>query len=257
MTTGTRKMHDFCWINLMTPKAADARAFFADLFGWTYGDMGMPGGQIIQVDGRAAGAMMDLDAGVMPPGTPPAIGVMVRVASADETIAKVASLGGRAEPAWDVAENGRMGACFDPNGAVFGIWQPKSKLGFEHDSHAHGAPTWFETITSDEARALPFYTALFGWTVDTQRPFPGMTYHLLKLDGVQVGGLMQRTARMGDVPSHWAVTFAVKSADAIAKRVTELGGELCLAVHELEGVGRFALLKSPQGVSFHIVEWKM
>ncbi len=31
MTTGTRKTHDFCWINWMTPEAERARAFFGAL----------------------------------------------------------------------------------------------------------------------------------------------------------------------------------------------------------------------------------
>ncbi len=74
MTTGSRRLHDVCWLNLMTPAAAQAKEFFAALLGWTYAPMDdAPGGTLILVEGKHAGALMDLDAGVLPPGTPPAI----------------------------------------------------------------------------------------------------------------------------------------------------------------------------------------
>src|SRR5262249_1880437 len=114
MTTGTRQIHDICFINLMTPDASKAKAFYARLFGWTYGEMpGAPGGHLILVDGRTGGALMDLgdadvhqavhgDESEPPPGMPAWIGVMIRVESVDATVAKVNALGGQAEPPMDV-----------------------------------------------------------------------------------------------------------------------------------------------------------
>ncbi|MDI1437012.1 VOC family protein [Polyangium sorediatum] len=257
MTTGTRKTHDFCWINLMTPEAERARAFFGTLFGWTYREMpGVPGAQHILVGDRTAGALMDLSAPNMPPDIPPFIGVMVKVENADAAVAKVTSLGGSAEPVFDMLDNGRMAQCADPNGAVFFVWQAKKQHGIDVDSHAHGAPSWYETLTSDLGRATSFYAALFGWKLEDQCPVPGMTYTLFKLDKVPVGGAMQlMPEHMGDVPPHWGTSFAVTNADETARLAVELGATLCIPVSELAGVGRFALLKSPQGVSFHIVEW--
>lgn len=255
MTTGTRKTHDFCWINVMTPEAERARAFFGRLFGWTYGEMpGVPGGQLILAGGRTAGALMDLAVANMPPGTPAVIGVLVKVESADDAVAKVNSLGGRAEPAFDVLDNGRMAMCNDPNGAIFAVWQPKKQAGMDVDSHTHGAPGWFETLTSDVGRAVAFYKALFGWTAEEQQ-MPGMTYTLFKLDQVPVAGAMSILPHMGNVPPHWAMSFTVNNADETARLGVELGATLCIPVSEIPGVGRFAMLKSPQGVSFQITEW--
>lgn len=256
MTTGARKTHDFCWINVMTPDAERAKEFFAKLFGWTYGEMpGVPGGTLIRVGEHGAGAVMELEACGMPPGTPPVIGVMVKVDDADATVAKVNALGGHADPAFDVLENGRMAMCKDPNGAVFGVWQPKKQVGFDVDGRAHGAPTWFETLTSDVAKAKAFYTALFGWKAVDQEAVPGMTYTTFELDGVPVAGAMALAPNMGDVPPHWGMNFAVDDADRAAKLAVEAGGAICLPVQGIPGVGRFALLKSPQGVSFHVLEW--
>jgi uncharacterized protein len=255
MTTGSRKIHDFCWINLLTPKAASAKAFFSKLFGWTYGEMpGVPGGHLILVAGRPAGALMDLGGSHLPAGTPPGIGVMIKVESADATVAKCQALGGSAEPAYDVLENGRMAMCSDPNGAVFGLWQPKQQDGIEADSMDHGAPTWFETITTDVLRAVRFYSDLFGWTPDEQ-DMPGMTYTIFKLGKSQIGGAMTHPEHLGEIPPHWAVSFAVKNAELTVALGVDHGATLCVPVQEIPGVGRFAQLRSPDGVTFQLIEW--
>ena len=37
----------------------------------------------------------------------------------------------------------------DPNGAEFDVWEPRKHLGTDVDSRLHGAPSWFETMTTD------------------------------------------------------------------------------------------------------------
>lgn len=255
MTTGLRRTHDFCWINLLTPEAKRAKAFFARLFGWTYGEMpGVTGGHLIQVGGRAAGALLDLAEATMPPGTPPAIEVMVKVASADVAARKVNSLGGRAEPAFDVLENGRMAVCRDPDGASFGLWQPRAKEGFEADSQAHGAPSWFDTLTKDLGRVAKFYAALFGWSAEAQ-PIPDKSYTLFKLGEVPVAGAMPILPAMGSVAPHWGTYFAVTDAAEAARRSVEFGATLRVPVADIPGGGRFALLTSPQGVPFRVIQY--
>lgn len=258
MTTGSRKVHDFCWINLMTGDAPAARAFFAELFDWDFAAMpGVPGGSLIKIGDATAGAFMDLAAPHFPPGCPAAIDVMVKVASVDETVARIHRLGGKAEAPMDVFENGRMASCTDPNGAVFGLWQPKKEDGFDVDGHAHGAAGWFETLTTDRARAVAFYSELFGWKATESSLVPGMTYTNFTLDGVPVAGAMQLEPEMCmGASAHWATSFSVENADDIARRCTEFRGKVCVPVQEIPTVGRFALLQSPQGVSFQIIEWK-
>lgn len=256
MTTGSRKNHDFCWINLMTPDSEKAKAFYAGLLGWAYAEMtGVPGGSLIQVAGKNAGCVMDLDVPGIPQGIPAIIGAMVKVTDAEATVKRIVAMGGKAEPIHDAMENGRMCECTDPNGAVFWLWQPKKQVGFEHDSRAHGGATWFETITSNHDRAVAFYSEVFGWKTDPQ-PMPGGgTYTLFLLDGEPVAGAMGATPQMGNVPPHWSVSFAVNNADEVASKAVELGGTICMQVHDLTGVGRFVGLVSPQGVAFTAIQW--
>jgi len=196
MSKRTRRTGEFCWINILTPQPAEARAFFGALLGWTYFEIAGIG-HGVEVAGRKIGGLFDLEGPNTPKGTPAAIGVMAKVDSADETCKKVASLGGKTKPPFDVMDQGRMAVCFDPNGAQFDVWEPKKNHGTDVDTSLHGAPSWFETLTSDVDRASAFYTALFGWTPETTTPMPGVQYTTFKHGNEYVAGMMQLTPQMG------------------------------------------------------------
>ncbi len=253
MTTGTRSAGDFCWINMLTPRPAEAREFFGALLGWTYGEI--PGmGHAVQVGGRRVGGLFDLEGPNTPPGTPPLIGVMVMVESADATVARVTSLGGRAKPAFDIMEQGRMAVCFDPNGAEFDVWESKRSRGTDADTSHHGAPSWFETITTDVDRAATFYAKLFDWRPEV-RPIPGMTYTSFKLGEAFVAGMMPITPAMGAMRPHWGTYFTVTNVDESARQAEALGAKICVPLQDVRGVGRFCGIASPQGVPFYIITY--
>lgn len=254
MPTGTRKVGNFCWINVLTPRPAEARDFFSKLLGWTYTEIPFIGGHIVKVDGKEIGALFDLAGPNTPPGTPAAIGVMVKVASADATAAKAKELGGQAQPPFDIMMQGRMAVCHDPSGANVDLWEPKSSKGMDADGAHHGAPSWFETLTKDVAGDTKFYTALFGWTAQVM-PMPGADYTVFSLDGEPVAGAMAVTPQMGDCPPRWNVYFTVKDADATAKLAAELGATLCVPAQDIPNVGRFCGIVSPQGVTFFTIQY--
>ena len=252
MTTGTRKVGEFCWINMLTPEPAQAREFFGTLLGWTYTEI--PGmGHAVQVGGRDIGALFDLAGPNTPKGTPPLIGVMVKVASADAICEKVTSLGGKARPAFDIMDQGRMAVCTDPNGAEFDVWEPKKMLGTDADSSQHGAPSWFETMTTDVDRAAAFYSGLFGWTPKVM-PMAGSTYTTFKHGSVYVAGMMPITPRMGKLRPHWATYFTVQDADETARKAVKLGAQVRMPVEDVPGIGRFCGIRSPQGVPFYVIK---
>lgn len=254
MTQGTRRYGDFCWISLMTPDPDRAASFFQKLFGWSYSEA-VPGGRLIHVDGRMAGMLMDLAKCL--PGAEAGIDVMIKVADAEALVARINALGGRAEPAFDVMDNGRMAMCWDPTGGHFNLWQPRAKDGAECDPGAPGAPTWFELLTDDPERAVRFYTELFGWQAVAQQPAPGMTYTIFKHGGTDIAGAMRfmpdKMGSIAKIPPHWGTYFAVRNTDDTVRLAKEQGAEVCVAPHDIPEVGRFALLKSPQGVPFHVI----
>jgi hypothetical protein len=78
-------------------------------------------GHRIQVGGRDIGGLFDTAAPASPPGTPPHIGVRIKVDDAEAFIAKAASLGETTRPVMEIGEAGRMVAATDPNGAHFDV----------------------------------------------------------------------------------------------------------------------------------------
>lgn len=252
MSTSVRQVGDFCWINILTRRPESERNFFAGLLGWTYGDLGGMGSSI-KVDGNEIGGLFDLDSPQTPPGTPPIIGVMVKVDSADATAAKAKSIGGKAKDAFDIADNGRMAELFDPNGAQIDLWQPKKEQATIADPTHHGAPSWFETYTPDIEAGKKFYTELFGWTAQTM-PMPGMDYTVFSLGEKMVAGMMQPLPGM-NMPPQWFTYFTVNDTDETAKKASQLGGTVMVPPTDIPTVGRFSGIVSPEGVMFFVIKY--
>ena len=256
MSKGTRQSGEFCWINMITPQPKEARAFFVALLGWTYFEI--PGmGHGVEVAGHKIGGLFDLDG----PNTPKrnieaAIGVMLKVDSAPMRPARrSASLGRKTKPPFDVMDQGRMAVCFDPNGAEFDVWEPKKNDGTDVDTSLHGAPSWFETLTSDVDRASAFYAGLFGWTPETTTPMPGVEYTHFKHGNEYVAGMMQLTPQMRTTQPHWGTYFTVRDADETAREAVKLGAKLCVPSQDIPGVGRFGGITSPQGVVLYVIKY--
>jgi len=238
---------------MLTPQPDVARDFYSQVLGWTYGDMGGMG-DLIQAGGRNVGAMWDLNAPNTPPGLPPVIGVMVKVDSADETVKKVNALGGKAKPAFDIMENGRMAECEDPTGAKFDLWEPKKQQGADADTSHHGATSWFEEMTTDVGAATKFYTDLFGWTSEVMQ-MPGMDYTTFKLGETPIAGMLAITPEMGKMPPHWGTYLTVDDPDEAARKAEELGATILVPLQDIPEVGRFCCIQSPQGVMFYVIKY--
>ena len=253
MTAGTRKAGDFCWINMLTPQPEAARDFFSRLLGWTYRDLPSMG-HAVMVGEHRIGGLFDLGDPRTPPGTPPLIGVMVKVDSADAVRDRVITLGGKAKAPFDIADQGRMAVCTDPNGGEFDLWEPRKGPGTDVDSRQPGAPSWFETLTTDVERATTFYSSLFGWTSDTAA-VAGIDYTTFSLHGAPVAGLMRITPQMSVSRAHWGVYFTVTDTDKTARDAVKLGGAICVPAQDIPGIGRFGGIASPQGVPFYVIAY--
>ena len=169
-------------------------------------------GHGVRVGGRDVGGLFDLDGPNTPPGLKPHIGVMVKVDNADAVCDKVrpsAAPPDRHSTSWS---RDAWPSASIPNGAEFDVWEPKKMLGTDVDSALHGAPCWFETLTTDVDRATEFYAGLFGWTPEVM-PMSGYDYTTFKLDDAYEAGLMQITPEMGTIQPHWGTYFTVKDVD--------------------------------------------
>jgi len=146
---------------------------------------------------------------------------------------------------------GTMAVLQDPQGAVFGAWQPATELDTNTAYNQPGALCWNELWTSDTGAATGFYTGLFGWKPDPQ-DFGGMKYTVVKNGERPNGGIM---ASPGEgVPPNWVVYFAVANCDATVSKATGLGAKVLAPAMGIPTVGRFAVLADPQGAAFAVIQ---
>jgi predicted enzyme related to lactoylglutathione lyase len=243
----------FCWAELATTDAPGAKKFYGELFGWEVQDIPIGPGMVytmLQVDGKNAAALYQKDESMKE--VPTHWASYISVASADETSAKAKALGGTVmkEP-FDVMDAGRMAVIIDPTGAAFCVWQPGKHHGFEIKGQPNTV-SWNELLTTDTARAIDFYSRLFGWTANTHGA--PMEYTEWMNGAEHVGGMMQIAPHMGPVPPHWGIYCAVDDCDATFQKAKSLGARALVPPMDIENVGRFAVIQDPQGAAFSIIK---
>ena len=117
------------------------------------------------------------------------------------------------------------------------------------DLFKHGRFSWTELMTTDVAAAQAFYGELFGWTFKADPMPTGMTYHEILAGGESVGGMMACDDATGPQkpPPCWGTYVTVDDVDAVAAKVTELGGAVHIPPTDIPGTGRFTVIQDPQG----------
>ncbi len=254
-TTTQHAPGTFCWPELASIDQPGAKTFYTKLFGWSFKDQDMGNGEhytMFQLKDRDVAALYTMRKEERDTGAPPHWNSYVSVASADETAAKAAKLGGTIVlPAFDVFDSGRMAFLQDPTGAMFGVWQAKNHHGVGALDEV-GAMTWTELLTNDTGKAQSFYTGLFPWKAEA-KPMGPMVYTLFLRGDAMAGGMMEITKEMGPIPPHWMVYFSVADCDATVAKVGALGGKVMLPPHEVPGIGRFSILQDPQGAHFAVI----
>jgi predicted enzyme related to lactoylglutathione lyase len=243
----------FSWVELSTTDQEAAKAFYTELFGWGAVDLPMGEGEMytmLQLDGRDVAALSAMRPDMQAQGIPPHWASYVTVDNVDETASKVAELGGTLmAPPFDVFDSGRMAVVQDPTGANFSLWQAGSHIGARL-VNIPGALCWNELMTNDPQKASAFYTALLGWEAEYDEP---MNYTSLMNNGRMAAGIFQIGEEMGQIPPNWAIYFAVADCEATAAKATELGGQIIRPAADIPGVGRFAVIKDPQGGVFNVI----
>jgi uncharacterized protein len=244
----------FCWPELATTDQKAGVGFYRALFGWDVNDQPMGPGEtysMFEMRGRAVAAACALRPEERQHGVPPHWNAYVTVADADDAARRAQELGGKVlAPAFDVMDAGRMAVLQDPTGAVFQVWQPKRHTG-ARILREPGALCWTELATRDTAAAKRFYTSLFGWKEKTSTD-AGMAYTEFSVDNTPGAGMMEMNAQMAGVPPHWLPYFQVADCDAGAKKAKELGGAFLVPPTDIPNVGRFSVIRDPQGAVFAI-----
>lgn len=120
--------------------------------------------------------------------------------------------------------------------------------------HPVGNFCWFELGTTDQDGAKAFYGKMFGWQAD-DKPLPpemGGVYTIFKLGDKEIGAAYTFGPQQQGIPTHWMPYVAVESADAVAAKVADLGGETVMPVFDVMTHGRMMMFKDPTGATLAV-----
>lgn len=244
------------WVDLGSGDVTAAAAFYEDLMGWQFQSAGPETGGygMFRFDGRTVAALGPLqDAGAQPAWT-----IYFHTADADATTKAVEQAGGAVRfPPMAVADQGRLAGYTDPAGAEFAVWEPGTNRGLDAVG-AHGL-CWTELYTTNAATAKEFYGTVFAWDFE-EVPLPGDagSYVIASRTGGgqegSHGGIMQLGADMlPEGMSYWQPYFSVDDVDATVAKAVGRGGAVLMPGTDMEGVGRLALLRDPEGAFFALL----
>jgi uncharacterized protein len=246
----------FCWIDLATIGAEDAKKFYAEVFGWETVDS--PAGEgvfytMLNLNGKSVAGLYEMGPQQKEQNLPPHWANYVAVENADEVLGKVGGLGGKViMEAADIMDVGRMGVLQDPTGAFLAVWQPKAHIGASYRNVA-GAFCWNELATNDTDKAQEFYTSLFGWTAKSQQ-MGHMMYTTFYNGENMAAGMYELLPEMEGVPPHWLPYIQLADIKSTIKKASSLGAKVLAPVMFVEGVGHFAVIQDPQGAALGVLE---
>lgn len=233
------------WVDLGSPNAEEAGAFYGALFGWTaamdprpeaggYGMFTLRGKNV-----AGLGPQMNKD-------HPPFWNVYINVDDAAATLAQATAAGGETVMGpMQVFDAGTMGILKDAVGSFVSIWQPGEHVGAELVNEP-GTFAWNELATTNLAGARDFYQEVFGWGVDADRGSDSAA--IFTVDGRMACGA--HVASEGEFPA-WLVWFSAEDTDASAAKVAELGGSVLVPPNDM-GFGRGTVVADPHGAAFGI-----
>ncbi|MCG8443378.1 MAG: VOC family protein [Caulobacterales bacterium] len=235
------------WHDLRTTDVQRARAFYADLTGWSYNaeyaaDFVWTGGKAeyppIMASGQAHGGMVEIA-----PSERSHWLAYVAVEDVDAAAESAGSLGGAIERTpFDIPGVGRAAVITDPQGAAVSPFSP---------SHSYPAPTGLfvrdDLFSADADGTISFYRDLFGWRVSSdglERPLMVRTG-----DGEQLIGIVRPPPIPGE-RAGWAPLIATPDVSAAVATSLSLGATLAAAPARADDAGSYAFLIDPTGAMF-------
>lgn len=109
-----------------------------------------------------------------------------------------------------------------------------------------GRFVWHELMTTDPEAASTFYSRVVPWKAQPSAALP--SYTLWMAGKMGVGGLMAADDA-GEAPC-WLVYIGTPDVDATLEEAERLGASVVKPAADVPQVGRFAVLKDPQGALF-------
>ena len=242
----THPLHSFCFAELQSPDVELSKSFYGNLLGWHAHRV---------TDDFHVFRLLEKDViGLRPSPGPQRLIGYVKVESADRTVSRALELGATMDTApFETAGIARSAVLADPDGAAFGLWEPRGHEG-AHVQDQVGSMWWMELLARDIVDTRHFYMQLFGWDFSetpkyeiSERP-----YTVFKAGETPIGGALQYHPDWG-VRQRWSVFFAVADWKDTIARVKAGGGELGFW-RDVPHTGRCGFIQDPGGAHFVVMK---
>ena len=225
-----------CWVDAQLPDVEAGKRFYGELFGWTFEDA--YGGSVwAHREGEPVAALARKTDGRLP-----TVWTVYFATPDVEALAdRVWAAGGQVVTApVPVGDLGLAALVTDPEGAVFGLWEPGSHPGFGK-RHEIGTFVWAELYARDTETANTFYGDLFHDALFGPDARPDF------------GRAAVSDVFPAEMPPHFLVHFAVEECETALRTVNRLGGRVQAPPFETS-YGKVAVVTDNQGASFAVLE---
>lgn len=246
----------FVWHDLMTTDTGAAKAFYAQVFGWSM--QAFPGANeytVVSAGSIGVGGIMPIPAQACERGAPACWQGYIAVPDVDVWAARIQDKGGATiQPPQDIPNVGRFAVVADLHGAVFIIFKAKGEGAKPNPSQGTpGTVGWNELHAGNGLAAFDWYSALFGWSKARDVDMGPMgVYRLFSTHGPDAAGGMMTKMPEAPVP-FWACYFNVEALDAAMEGVNVAGGKVINGPMEVPEPMFIANCQDPQGAWFSMV----
>ncbi|KQX83213.1 MULTISPECIES: VOC family protein [unclassified Streptomyces] len=225
-----------CWVDAQLPDVDAGKRFYGELFGWDFEEA--YGSSVwARLAGEPVAALAHKTDGRMPT----VWTVYFSTPDAQKTARRIQHAGGQVIMApLPVGGAGTTVLAADPEGAVFGLWQPAGHPGFGV-RHRPGAFAWAQLYARDTEAANTFYGHLFHEALFGPGAEPDF-------GRAPVGDVFSEV-----MPPHFLVHFGVEDCEAALGAVSRLGGRV-QAGPFTASYGIVAVVTDNQGASFALLQ---
>ena len=244
------------WYELMTTDPDAAGTFYKNVVGWSTAPF--EGSPIPYTVFNRSGSVGVAGLMKIPDGMqfPPFWAMYIAVPNFYAGVAHIKRLGGsEVSPVMDIPNVGKMQMMKDPQGAAFYVMQPAPQSEDRPEGQAEiGEASWHELMTTDADAAMKFYQEVFGWQPSEAMDMgPEMgKYQMFNRPHGMIGGMMNKSKEMANVPPNWGIYFRVPDIDAAVERIKANGGQILNGPMEVPGGDMIVNAMDPQGAAFSL-----
>ncbi|QTD99172.1 VOC family protein [Streptomyces cyanogenus] len=225
-----------CWVDAQLPDVEAGKRFYGELFEWTF-EAAYGSSVWARKDGALVASLAPKTDGRMPT----VWTVSFATSDAEALGRRITAAGGQVVMApFPVGDLGTAALAADPEGAVFGLWQPGTHTGFGRRREP-GTFVWAELYTRDTAAANAFYGGLFHDALFGTGAEPDF------------GRADVTDVFPAEMPPHFLVHFRVADLTDALGAVQRLGGRVQAPPFETS-YGRVAVVTDNQGASFALLQ---